>query len=86
MTTLFGDVGLASYIAANSFLDALAHHRRAAGLAGLSIDWGIFSEVGAAVALDPSKSQLTAQGHQLVAAGVAQRLRQLGVGALLHGA
>lgn len=67
MTTLFGDVGLASYIAANSFLDALAHHRRAAGLAGLSIDWGIFSEVGAAVALDPSKSQLTAQGHQRIA-------------------
>jgi natural product biosynthesis luciferase-like monooxygenase protein len=38
--------GQAAYAAASSFLDALAHFRRAAGKPALSINWGAWSEVG----------------------------------------
>jgi NAD(P)-dependent dehydrogenase (short-subunit alcohol dehydrogenase family)/acyl carrier protein len=39
---------LGGYAAGNSFLDALAHHRRARGLSALSVNWGTWSEVGMA--------------------------------------
>lgn len=44
--SLVSQPGDASYGASNTFVDALAHHRRAIGLPGLSISWGPWTSVG----------------------------------------
>ena len=49
---LMGAAGQSNYAAANGFLDAFAHWRRAQGLHALSVDWGSWAEIGMASEVD----------------------------------
>ncbi|MDQ6674561.1 MAG: type I polyketide synthase, partial [Chloroflexota bacterium] len=59
---LVGNPGQANYVAANAFMDALAHARRAQGRPGLSIGWGAWSEVGMAAAQAGRGDRLATRG------------------------
>ena len=48
MASMVGSPGQSNHAAANAFLDAWATRRASSGRAGLSIDWGAWSEIGAA--------------------------------------
>ncbi|WP_420810765.1 type I polyketide synthase [Haliangium ochraceum] len=50
LSGVLGSAGQANYAAANTFLDALAHHRKAQGRHGLAIDWGYWEDRSALTA------------------------------------
>ncbi|MCB0207972.1 MAG: SDR family NAD(P)-dependent oxidoreductase [Anaerolineae bacterium] len=89
VTGLLGNPGQANYAAANAFLDAFSHYRRAQSLPALSINWGSWSEVGVAAELvQREKAHLASlgygfispqQGLQILAKLLEQDIPQIGV-------
>jgi acyl carrier protein len=65
ISQVMGNIGQGAYCAANAYLDALARNRRAIGLPGLSIAWGMLGDAG-----------MTARAKGLVA-----QLQNRGIGA-----
>lgn len=54
--------GAANYAAANAFLDALAHYRRARGLHAISINWGPWGKIGMAARAGNALERMARQG------------------------
>jgi malonyl CoA-acyl carrier protein transacylase len=89
MASLLGSPAQGNYVVANTFMDALAHHRRALGLPCLSINWGPWAEVGMAAKLGKhAQRRLTAQGLdsinlddglQILSNLLGQKIAQIGV-------
>ncbi len=62
VSSVLGSPGQANYVAANAFLDALAWHRRALGLAAVSVNWGAIGDVGVLTRTEGTREHLARQG------------------------
>lgn len=60
--TMLGNQGSGNYVAANAFVDALAHFRRTQGLPALSVNWGVIADVGMAADEDFYRQNLERNG------------------------
>ncbi|MEM9444831.1 MAG: SDR family NAD(P)-dependent oxidoreductase [Verrucomicrobiota bacterium] len=63
--SLLGSPGQGNHVAANAFLDALAHHRRSLGLPAQSFNWGAWSQVGSA-ASQSTQMELAKRGISMI--------------------
>ena len=71
-----GNAGQANYAAANAFLDQLAHHRRALGLAGVSVSFGAWAGEGLA-AQHADLERMARLGHRALTPDQGRELTEL---------
>jgi short-subunit dehydrogenase/acyl carrier protein len=65
LAAIVGWPGQGNYAAANTFMDALAHHRRAQGLPAVSINWGPWAGTGMAAKLNArDRERLASRGFE----------------------
>ncbi|GAB1639958.1 hypothetical protein KRMM14A1259_03810 [Krasilnikovia sp. MM14-A1259] len=78
---VFGAPGQGNYVAANSFLDAVAAHRRAAGLPATSLAWGLWADVSGLTGQlsDGERARMSRNGITALSAHEALTLMDLAV-------
>ncbi|MDB5395240.1 MAG: putative fatty acid synthase transrane protein [Rhodospirillales bacterium] len=77
-TTMVGNPGQATYVAANGYLQGLMRKRRAEGLAGLAVAWGAIADVGV-LARDPETAAKLERISGIAAMRAADALSHLDV-------
>ncbi|WP_436844163.1 type I polyketide synthase [Streptomyces subrutilus] len=75
---VLGGAGQSNYAAANTFLDALAAHRRADGLPATSLSWGLWQQAGQGLTATLGQAELARmRRHGVAALSEAQGLAAL---------
>ncbi len=69
VSSVFGNPAQGNYAAANAFLDALAHQRRAEGLPGLAVNWGVLGGEGYVARNEKVGEFLARQGTEALSPG-----------------